>query len=151
MDFRKATIDDIPSLIEMRKQQLLDEGFNPVTNIDLELKEYFLRTLSDGSFISWLAIDQSTIVATSGLCFYQLPPSYSNPTGQVAYVTNMFTKREYRRQGISTHLLSLTLDEAKRRNYKVIRLHASADGKPIYTKAGFIDSDGYMSLKFPYS
>lgn len=95
MDFRKANIDDIPSLIAMRKQQLLDEGLNPVANIDSELKEYFIRSLTDGSFISWLALDKYMIVATSGLCFYQLPPTYSNPTGRVAYLTNMFTKKEY--------------------------------------------------------
>jgi GNAT superfamily N-acetyltransferase len=149
MDFRKANVDDIPTLIAMRKQQLLDEGLNPDANIDVEMKDYFLHTLSDGSFISWLAVEKSKIVATSGLCFYQLPPSYSNPTGRVAYVTNMFTVKEYRKKGISSHLLTLILDEAKRLNYKVIRLHASADGKPIYSKAGFVDSNGYMSLNIP--
>ena len=149
MDFRKANIDDIPSLIEMRKQQLLDEGLNPIANIDIDLKEYFQHTLTDGSFISWLVVDQSTIIATSGLCFYQLPPTYSNPTGRVAYVTNMFTKKEYRKQGISSHLLHLIIDEAKQRNYKVIRLHASVDGKPMYIKEGFTDSYGYMSFNVP--
>ncbi len=146
MDYRRATIDDIPCLVEFRKQQLIDEGFRPSANIDLELKEYFLSGLNDGSFISWLAVDNSSVIATSGLCFYQLPPSYSNPTGRIAHVTNMFTKTEYRRQGISSHLLSLIMDEIKRRNYKVIRLHASIDGKSMYRKAGFVDSDGYMTL-----
>jgi GNAT superfamily N-acetyltransferase len=146
MYYRRATINDIPCLIEFRKQQLIDEGFPPIANIDLELREYFLSGLSDGSFISWLAVDKSSVVATSGLCFYQLPPSYSNPTGRVAYVTNMFTKKEYRRQGISSHLLSLIMDEIRRRDYKVIRLHASIDGKAMYREAGFIDSDGYMTL-----
>ena len=131
MEFRKATIGDIPYLIAMRKQQLLDEGFKPMTNIDLELKDYFLQNLINNSFISWLAIDQSTIVATSGLCFYQLPPTYSNPTGRIAYVTNMFTKKECRKKGISSHLLTLIIDEAKHRNYKVIRLHTSSNGKSV--------------------
>jgi len=147
MDYRKATIDDIPYLVEMRKQQLLDEGLSPIANIDVELKHYFLSGLSNGSFISWLAIDKSTIVATSGLCFYQLPPSYSNPSGRIAYVTNMFTKKGYRKKGISSRLLNLIIDEAKQQNYTAVRLHASADGKSMYIKAGFIDSDGYMSLK----
>jgi len=146
MEYRKATIDDVPDLIELRKQQLLDEGFSPILNIDPELHEYFQTGLSDGSFIAWLAVTDSLIIATSGLCFYQLPPTYSNPSGRVAYVTNMFTRKEYRRQGISSHLLNLIIDEAKSLNYKVLRLHTSANAKSIYNKAGFIDYTGYMSF-----
>ena len=97
------------------------------------------------SFVG-LAIDKSTIVATGGLCFFQLPPTYSNSTGRIAYVTNMFTKKEYRGQGIASHLLALVVDEAKRRDYRVLRLHTSQDGRHIYAKAGFVDSSGYMSL-----
>ena len=146
MEYRRATIDDVSNLIEMRKQQLLDEGFPPVSNINLELQEYFTSGLNDDSFISWLAVINSLIIATSGLCFYQLPPTYSNPSGRVAYVTNMFTRKEYRRQGISSHLLNLIIDEAKSLNYRVIRLHTSANAKSIYNKIGFVDSIGYMSL-----
>jgi GNAT superfamily N-acetyltransferase len=146
MENRRATIDDVANLIEMRTQQLLDEGFPPVSNIDPELHEYFKSGLNDGSFISRLAVTNSLIIATSGLCFYQLPPTYSNPSGRVAYVTNMFTRKEYRRQGIASHLLNLIIDEAKSLNYRVIRLHTSANAKSIYNKAGFVDYNGYMSL-----
>jgi len=138
MQYRKATINDIPDLIQLRKQQLLDEGLTPIENIDAELKEYFLSGLSDDSFIAWLAIDKSTIAATGGLCFYQLPPTYSNPSGRVAYVTNMFTEQGYRRKGISSHILNIIIEDAKQRNYTSIRLHASTDGKSMYSKAGFI-------------
>jgi len=146
MENRRATIDDVANLIEMRTQQLLDEGFPPDSNIDPELHEYFKSGLNDGSFISRLAVTNSLIIATSGLCFYQLPPTYSNPSGRVAYVTNMFTRKEYRRQGIASHLLNLIIDEAKSLNYRVIRLHTSANAKSIYNKAGFVDYNGYMSL-----
>ena len=90
----------------------------------------------------------SEIIATSGVCFYVLPPNFSNPTGETAYITNMYTKPEHRRKGIAADLLTMVIDEAKSRGYKVIRLHASEYGKSIYKKAGFIDSDGYMALRF---
>lgn len=146
MEFRKAEIADIPFLVELRKQQLLDEGSSPVNNIDDELISYFTSSLIDESLISWLAIDNERIIATSGVCFYRLPPNYHNPTGWVAYITNMFTLNEYRKQGIASTLLKLVIDEAKSRNYRIIRLHASSDGKSIYSKFGFVDSKGYMAL-----
>ena len=149
MDYRKANSNDIQYLVHYRKQQLIDEGLPPNANmnIDKELSDYFISSISDGSLISWLAVDGNEIVATSGICFYQLPPTFSNPTGRVAYVTNMYTLPKYRRQGIASYLLKLIVDEAIRLEYKVIRLHASMDGKSIYSKIGFQDTDGFMALR----
>ena len=148
MVFRKATLEDVEALVELRKQQLLDEGSPPLANIDDKLKEYFTRTLADNSFISWLALKDDVVVATSGLCFYQLPPNFFNTSGGNAYVTNMFTVKEYRRQGIATALLEKILFEARSLGFSVVRLHASADGQELYTKFGFVPTDGYMALKF---
>ena len=104
MDYRKANSNDIQYLVHYRKLQLIDEGLPPNANmsIDEELANYFVSSISDGSLISWLAVDDNEIVATSGICFYQLPPTFSNPTGRVAYVTNMFTLPKYRKQGIAS-------------------------------------------------
>ena len=146
MNYRKAETKDIPQLIDLRKKQLIDEGLTPTNNIDIELKEYLLSSLSDGSLISWITEDDGIIIATSGVCFYQLPPTYSNPTGKIAYITNMYTKNEYRCKGIASKLLELVIDEAKNQNYKIVRLHASSQGKSIYKKFGFKDSDGYMAM-----
>ena len=147
---RLADRSDIPTLIKLRKQQLIDEGLPPGSlqmDIAGELADYFTSAISDGSFISWVMDNDGEIIATSGVCLYALPPSYSNPSGRTAYITNMYTKPEYRRNGIATELLGVVIDEAKSRGYKVIRLHTSEYGKSIYLKAGFIDSGGYMALR----
>lgn len=148
MEFRKATLEDVSTLVELRKQQLIDEGSPVMQNIDLELKEYFERCLADNSFIAWLALENNIIVATSGLCFYQLPPNFSNPSGKNAYVTNMFTLKEYRKRGIASVLLEKILSEARSLGFSVVRLHASSDGKDLYAKFGFVPTDGYMALRF---
>jgi len=147
IEYRKANISDIQYLVQYRKQQLIDEGEIFGKEIDDELSEYFISSISDNSLISWLAVDGERIVATSGICFYQLPPTSRNPSGKNAYITNMYTLPEYRKQGIGSQLLQLVIDEAKILKYKVIRLHASDDGKSIYNKAGFNDTNGYMALR----
>jgi GNAT superfamily N-acetyltransferase len=147
---RLAGLNDIPTLVKLRKQQLIDEGLPPGSlqmDIARELADYFTSAISDGSFISWVMDNDGEIIATSGVCFYALPPNYSNPSGRTAYITNMYTKPEYRRKGIATELLGMVIDEAKSRGYKVIRLHTSEYGKSIYLKARFTDSDGYMALR----
>ena len=149
MEFRRATLGDVEALVALRKQQLMDEGLSsPEKNIDSELKAYFNRALADNSFISWLALDDGVVIATSGLCFYQLPPNYANPSGNNAYVTNMLTQKAYRKQGIASALLEKILLEARSLGFTVVRLHASADGKGLYAKFGFVPTDGYMALRF---
>jgi predicted acetyltransferase len=146
MEFRKANVNDIMELVNLRKQQLLDEGSKPNKNINIKLKENNSKNIVNNNFIAWLAIENNEIIATSGLCFYELPPNFSNPSGKVAYITNMYTKNNYRRKGIATKLFEKIMDEIKSMDYKVIRLHASKAGKELYKKYGFYDSEGFMHL-----
>lgn len=147
IEYRKASQNDIDQLTRLRVQQLIDEGYRQINDIDEDLKSYFAESLSNDSLICWVGINEETIVATAGICFYQLPPSFSNPTGGVAYITNMFTHEAFRKQGIASYLFDLLLKEAKHLNYTSVRLHASEHGKSIYVKAGFVATDGYMAKK----
>jgi len=147
MEYRKANISDTNILVQLRKQQLLDEGELVENNIDNDLINYFNENIGNNKFIAWLAIENNEIIATSGLCFYNLPPTSRNRTGKVAYVTNMFTKNEYRKKGIATILLDKIINEAKILDYKIIRLHTSKHGRGIYEKYGFMDSEDFMHLR----
>jgi GNAT superfamily N-acetyltransferase len=147
MEYRKANINDVNVLVNLRKQQLLDEGEIFENNIDNDLVKYFSENIVNNKFIAWLAIENNEIIATSGLCFYELPPTSRNPTGKIAYVTNMFTIKKFRRKGIATKLFEKIIEEIKILNYKIIRLHTSTDGKELYKKFGFVDSEGFMHLR----
>ena len=93
-------------------------------------------------------LEDNAIIATSGLCFCQLPPNCFNTSGNTAYVTNMFTLKEYRRRGIASALVEKILFEARSLGFSVVRLHASSDGHGLYSKFGFTQTDGYMALNF---
>ncbi len=150
IDYRKATMNDIDDLVRTRIE-FIKEVQNLETEFDLSsLKEslynYFMDTISENTFIAWLALDNNRIVATSGLCFYTLPPSYKNLSGKVAYIMNMYTIREYRNQGIAARLFQRVIEEARGLGYKKISLHATESGKPLYTKFSFKEVDNEMIL-----
>lgn len=145
--YRKATENDIDQLAILRVQQLMDEGYRQINSIDQDLRAYFSSSLENGSLICWLGIHEETIIATGAVCFYQLPPSFSNPTGRVAYITNMYTRDAFRKQGIASHLVERLISEAQNLGHTSVRLHASRDGKSIYERAGFVVSDGFMAKK----
>ena len=95
----------------------------------------------------WVAEDEGEIVSTVGVCFYNYPPTFRNATGKIAYLTNVYTKDEYRNRGIATDLLKHIMDEIKAEKCGITRLHASSQGRRMYEKMGFTDDEGFMSLK----
>lgn len=150
MNFRKAEEKDISILVELRKRQLLDEGSKEENNIDGELERFFRDGLANGNLLVWLACENAVseqIIATAGLCFFQYPPSFTNHTGKIAYITNVYTKPEFRRKGIAAKLLELVLKEAENKGCRLARLHASEQGRKLYEKFGFTDAQGFMSRK----
>lgn len=146
--YRRAEPSDLDLLVTSRISFLMDSmGTTDDAHLNL-LKEtlttYFEKHLEERRFISWLAFDEDLLVATSGLCFYTLPPSLKNPTGKVAYVMNMYTKPEYRNKGIAKALFEKVVKEARELGYKKICLHATEMGRPVYEKFGFRQTNNEM-------
>ena len=67
LEFRQLAPDDVEEFVEMRVVQLLEEGACESTDIRPALKDYYARHLADSTFVSWLALDEGRIVATSGI------------------------------------------------------------------------------------
>ena len=102
--------------------------------------------MSDGSLIEWIVEDNEETIATGAIIFYDFPPSFTNMSGKRGYITNMFTKENYRGQGIATTLLTKLVDEARNVGVSKIWLGASTLGRPVYKKFGFIAADYWMEL-----
>ena len=147
--YRKANLSEIPTLVMFRKQQLIDEGQQPNFDADNTFTDYFTKCFDNDSLVQYVAIDGTKIAATGGVHFYSCPPSYRNPTGKIAYIAGMYTLPCFRGRGIATIILKHLIEEARRRNYNVVRLHASPQGRPVYEKMGFIHANGFMTLHLP--
>jgi GNAT superfamily N-acetyltransferase len=146
MNYRLANLDDIESLMAMRKKQLIDEGLEPSIDIDTELEDFFKRRLSDGSLVQWLAEDEGELIASGAIVFYDFPPSYTNKSGKKGYITNMYTKESYRGQGLATSMLGKLVEEAKQAGVTKLWLGASELGRPVYRRFGFQETDEYLEL-----
>lgn len=88
--FRMLTPDDIPTFIEMRITQLLEEGATESCDLRPALTDYYQRHLADGSFVSWLAVEGEAIVGTSGVPIVEKPPYFGCTTGRIGLLSSMF-------------------------------------------------------------
>jgi ribosomal protein S18 acetylase RimI-like enzyme len=93
--------------------------------------------LADGSYMGWLTEDDGRLVGGAGLWVMEWPPHFLDAEPRRAYLLNFYVAPEARRRGLARELLGLAIAEAKARGIRVVTLHASRFGKPLYEQTGF--------------
>ena len=150
LNYKKATIADLEILTETRIEVL--RAANKLSD-DVDMREvkkqtleYYKNALKDDSHSAYLVFDADTFVGAGAVSYFQVMPTFHNPTGKKAYIMNMYTKPSYRRQGIAFKILDLLVTEAKVKGITAISLEATQMGKPLYTKYGFVKMNDEMEL-----
>lgn len=150
-DYKKATIEDIDELVRTRivvlraANKLSDDVDMSV--VERETRAYYKRALETGEHIAYLVYDNGVFIGTGGVSFYQVMPTYHNPSGKKAYIMNMYTAPEYRRRGIAFHTLDLLVKDAKEIGVSQIALEETDMGQPLYERYGFKKPENEMELK----
>ncbi len=147
VEYRKLTEKELDTFIDMRIIQLREEGAKEDIDIKPSLRDYYVRHMADGTFVSWLAFDGVKIIGTSGMSFVEKPPYFSCPNGKIGLLSSMFTSKEYRRQGIVKELLTRVVNEAKEYGCEVVQITASDMGVLLYTDFGFKKNGNFMQYK----
>lgn len=151
LTYKKATIDDLEILTSTRIEVL--RSANKLTD-DVDMSEvrkqsyeYYKKALTTGAHIAYLVFDEDIFVGAGGVSFYQVMPTYHNPSGNKAYIMNMYTNPEYRRQGIAYKTLDMLIDDIRKKGISAISLEATEMGRPLYEKYGFIKMNDEMELQ----
>lgn len=147
VEYRRLTQNELEIFIEMRINQLREEGAKEEMDLKPALRDYYNRHMADGTFVSWLAVDGDKIVGTSGMSFVEKPPYFGCPSGKMGLLSSMFTAKEYRRQGIAKELLTRVMDEAKEYGCKTVQITASDMGVLLYTDYGFEKNENFMQYR----
>lgn len=145
--YRKLTKEDLDTFIDMRINQLREEGAKEDIDLKPALWDYYSRHMADGTFVSWLAVDRDKIVGTSGMSFVEKPPYFGCPSGKMGLLSSMFTDKDYRRQGIAKELLSRVVNEAREYGCGTVQITASDMGVLLYTDFGFVKNGNFMQYR----
>ena len=147
-EYKRATMEDIDELVRTRiivlraANKLSDD--EDMSVVEEESYAYYRRALETGEHIAYLVYDNGKFIGAGGVSFYQVMPTYHNPTGKKAYIMNMYTKPLYRRNGIAIRTLALLVEDAKKRGITSISLEATEMGRPLYEKFGFVQMKNEM-------
>lgn len=148
--YKKASLEDLEILTETRicvlraANKLTDDV--DMTEVKKQSYAYYKKALNDDTHVAYLVFDGDAFIGAGGVSFFQVMPTFHNPTGWKAYIMNMYTDPDYRRQGIAYKMLDLLVAEAKERGIASISLEATDAGRPLYEKYGFVEMHEEMEL-----
>lgn len=145
--YKRLTKNELDTFIEIRINQLREEGAKEDIDLKPALKDYYDRHMADGTFVSWIALDGNKIIGTSGMSFVEKPPYFGCPTGRIGLLSSMFTEPGYRRMGIAKELLNRVIEEARKYGCGTVQITASDMGVKLYTAYGFIPNGNFMHYK----
>lgn len=149
--YKLATIDDINELVKtrivvLRAANKLSDDVD-MSEVEEQSYTYYEKALQSGEHIAYLVYDNEKFIGAGGVSFFKVMPTYHNPSGMKAYIMNMYTAPDYRRQGIAINTLDLLVKVAKENGIKQISLEATDMGRPLYEKYGFVKMEDEMEYE----
>jgi ribosomal protein S18 acetylase RimI-like enzyme len=147
VEYRIATSEDIELLMSSRLEMLrivndLSDDYVYSDEIISESRDYFLN----GDQTTVLALDGGNVIGCASMSYMRIMPTFSHPTGKRAHLMNVYTRNEYRRQGIARKMVLMLIDETWKRGATEISLDATVMGRPLYESLGFVNSTECMVL-----
>ena len=142
MEIRIAIKDDIEYMMSSRLEMLREvNSLAP----DYQYSQSFIESTRsfflDGQQTTVLALDGDSVVGCATMCYITIMPTFSHPTGKRAHLMNVYTAKDYRRQGIGMKMVSMLINEAWNKGVTEISLDATENGRALYAKCGFTNSD----------
>ena len=145
---RKAVSEDAALIAAHRKAMFLAMGGHqePVLEIMRQSCEPWLRQMmARERYLGWITLDGQNPIASAGLLLLDWPPHPLDPSGEIrGYLLNVFVEPDYRRRGLAARLIELCMNDARQRNIRIITLHASDAGRPVYQQLGFRQTNEMM-------
>jgi GNAT superfamily N-acetyltransferase len=148
MIFRTATEKDFSQLAEMRWDFRQESGEEIAIIEKSEFIENcldFLRNES-ASYTYWIAENDGEIVSHIFVNRIKLVPRPCRLEDSFAYLTNTYTKPEFRGKGIGAKLLQNVIDWAKDEDFELLLVYPSEEAITFYGRLGFENDKEVLKL-----
>lgn len=145
MNDKIREITSLPTLMHWRKEVIENVfGIVPSKRLLAANRRYYRRHIGDGSHIAIIAEMNGEDVGCGAICLSEELPSPDNPSGQCAYIMNIYVRKEYRGKGIGHSVVRWLVEKAQQLGCDKIYLETTDEAKSLYKSIGFRDLTGYM-------
>lgn len=150
---RESTPNDFEIICAHRRAMFEDMGRDTpeqINAMDAPHRDWLADKLNSGEYRAWFAESEGRVVAGAGLWLLNWSPSPYDQSQFRGYVLNVYTDPAFRRRGLAKRLMETIIAWCREHAIKIVVLHASKAGKPIYESLGF-EQTNEMRLKLPIS
>ncbi|MGA9353959.1 MAG: GNAT family N-acetyltransferase [Terriglobales bacterium] len=148
---REGGPGDLETILDHRWSMFRDMGEGSVEELDRMVevaRPWLARALADGTYRHWLAVDGAGRVAGGGgVLLSPWPANPFDPCVERAVILNVYTEAEFRRRGIAQRVMAVIIAWAEAYGLRGVNLHASDEGRVLYEKLGFVQTNE-MRLRF---
>jgi|SRR5689334_6699149 len=143
---RETSSHDLEEILVHRRMMFYDMGYQDTSVLDRVVqtsRPCIKRYLEESTYRGWFAINAPNRVAAGvGLLITDLVSGPLNPEqSRRAYLLNVYTYPEFRKQGLARTLTEKAIDWCRKEGFKVLWLHASEYGRPLYESLGFVPTN----------
>jgi GNAT superfamily N-acetyltransferase len=148
---RSATQADA-ALITAHRRAMFASMPNPqddlLSAMSCAFEQWVKERIADGRYLGWIVEDGGRVAGSAGLLIVDWPPHPLHPgDNQRGYLLNVFVEPEFRKRGLAHSLIKRCLTEARERGIRVVTLHSSDAGRPVYEKLGFHPTSEMMFVE----
>jgi len=138
---RPATTADLEIVLQHRRRMFEDMGFKDPLAMQAMFRSstpLLEKGLASGRYRGWLVeAGPDGVVAGGGVIVLDFQSHPIDPRAQRAWVVNMFTEPAHRHRGLARRLMDVMIAWCRADGMKILYLHASDFGRPLYESLGF--------------
>lgn len=148
MIYRTANENDFPQLAQMRWDFRQENGEETAIVSKSEFIENcveFLRKETK-NYVYWIAENNGEVISHIFVQTINLVPRPCRLNDAFAYLTNTYTKPEFRSKGIGAELLNHVIDWAKTEDFELLLVYPSDEAINFYKRLGFENDSEILKL-----
>ncbi|HUR26371.1 MAG TPA: GNAT family N-acetyltransferase [Candidatus Thermoplasmatota archaeon] len=143
---RRATTKDLPTLVRHRDAMWIEMGRVAPTENDPTSKAYgkwLLARMKLGTLTAFIVQDDSIegkpgpVLASGAVWIQDVQPRPGHPLTMWGYILSVYTEPQARRRGLARAIVDACIQHATEAGCTRCCLHASKEGRPLYTQLGF--------------
>jgi GNAT superfamily N-acetyltransferase len=152
MQITRAATEADAALITAHRRAMFASMPNPQDTVLDAMSHAFepwvSERLGDGRYLGWIVEDDGRIAGSAGILIIDWPPHPLHPEdNRRAYLLNVFVEPAFRKRGLAHSLVERCLAETRQRGIRVVTLHSSDAGRPVYENFGFHPTSEMMFVE----
>ena len=149
LSIRQALPGEAAVIVGHRRAMLAEIRPMPAAQldaIDAAFAPWLATRMTRGEYLGWFGIDPAgQVVAGAGLWIMDWPPHMWHVEPRRGNILNVYVQPAYRRRGLARALTERAVDWCRQNGVRMVILHASEAGRPLYSALGFTPTNE-MSL-----